>query len=98
MFLQHLGRNCFIKGLITIVCLQHHERCDGSGYLKGMTGSEIHEYSKIVGIADFFDAYTSDRPWRRLHTIAEGITYLKEQSGRLFDERLVKHFLRFYEM
>ncbi len=95
---QHLGRNCFIKGLVTIVCLQHHERFDGSGYLKGMVGNEIHEYSQIIAIADVFDAYTSDRPWRRLHTLDEGIAYLKDNAGTLFDEDIVKHFLRFFEM
>jgi len=94
---QYLGRNCFIKGLVTVVCLQHHERYDGSGYPKHMSGDDIHEYSRIVSIADFFDAYTSDRPYRRLHSIEEGIEYLKEPSGREFDPRILRHFLSFFE-
>lgn len=94
---QHLGRNCFIKGLVTVVCLQHHERYNGSGYPKGMSGDDIHEYSRIVSIADFFDAYTSDRPYRRLHSIGEGIEYLKGPGNREFDPRIVRQFLRFFE-
>ncbi len=93
---QHLGRNCFIKGTVTIVCLQHHERHDGSGYPKGMSGAEMHEYSRIIALADFFDAYTSDRPWRHLHSIEEGLSYLKEQSGREFDDKLVRQFVGFF--
>jgi putative two-component system response regulator len=87
-----------MKGLVTVVCLQHHERWDGSGYLKGMVGEEIHEYSRIVALSDFFDAYTSDRPYRRMHTIEEAIAVIKEQDGRWFDPRVVKHFLRFFEL
>ena len=98
MGFQHLGRNCYIKGLITIVALQHHERYDGSGYLKNMQREEIHEYSRIIALADVFDAYTSDRPWRRMHTLEEGVEFVRENSGVLFDPGIVKHFLRFYDM
>jgi HD-GYP domain-containing protein (c-di-GMP phosphodiesterase class II) len=98
MGFQHLGRNCFIKGLITIVALQHHERWDGSGYLKNMVREEIHEYSAIIALADVFDAYTSDRPWRRMHTVPEAVAFIKENENVLFDPRIVRHFLRFYDM
>ncbi len=94
---QHLGRNCFIKGLVAVVALQHHERWDGSGYPKGSVGEDVHEYSRIVALADFFDAYTSDRPYRRLHTIQQAINFIKDQDGVLFDSRVVRHFLRFFE-
>ena len=94
---QHLGRKCFMKGLITIVALQHHERFDGSGYPSGLQGAKIHEYSQIVALSDLFDAYTSDRPYRRLHTIDEALDYIRDQSGKEFDPRIVKHFLSFFE-
>ncbi|MFQ5750513.1 MAG: HD-GYP domain-containing protein, partial [bacterium] len=94
---QHLGRNCFLKGLITVVALQHHERFDGSGYPQNMAGTDIHEYSRIVALADFFDAYTSDRPYRGLHSIVEAVDYIKEQDGKEFDPRIVKHFLSYFE-
>lgn len=94
---QHLSRNCFIKGIVAAVCLQHHERYDGSGYPKGLTGENIHEYSRIIALADFFDAYTSDRPYRRLHTIDEALAHIKEHSDVKFDPRMVTHFLKFFE-
>jgi len=95
---QHLGRNCSIKGLIAIVCLQHHERSDGSGYPKGLVGDEIHEYSKIIMIADFLDAFTSDRPYSRLHPMDEAVEYITGQAGKKFDVRVSTHFLRFFAM
>jgi HD-GYP domain-containing protein (c-di-GMP phosphodiesterase class II) len=97
MAFQHLGRNCFVKGLVTVVALQHHERWDGSGYLKSLVAEDIHEYSRIVALADFFDAYTSDRPYRSLYSIDEAITYIKENDGVEFDPNVVRHLLRYFE-
>ncbi len=93
---QHLSRNCFIKGIVAAVCLQHHERYDGSGYPRGLNGENIHEYSRIIALADVFDAYTSDRPYRRLHTIDEGLAYIKKYAGAKFDPRMVASFLKFF--
>lgn len=45
--------------------LQHHERIDGSGYPRGLTGSQIHEYAKWLGIADSYDAMTSNRIYKK---------------------------------
>ncbi|WP_157094540.1 HD-GYP domain-containing protein [Metabacillus litoralis] len=44
--------------------LQHHERIDGAGYPRGLKGAEIHEYAKILSVADVFDAVTSHRIYR----------------------------------
>ncbi|RMF69096.1 MAG: HD-GYP domain-containing protein [Calditrichaeota bacterium] len=95
---QHLGRHCYFKGMVTIVALQHHERWDGTGYPNGLSGEDIHEYSQIVALADFFDAYTSDRPYRRLHTIQEALAYIEENAGQQFSPRVVKHFLGFFNV
>ena len=95
---QHLSRKCNMKGLVSSVAVQHHERHDGSGYMKGMIGEEIHEYSRIVALTDFFDAYTSDRPHRRLNVIDEAVDYVKANIGRDFDPRIAEHFLRFFEL
>jgi putative nucleotidyltransferase with HDIG domain len=57
--------------------LQHHERVDGSGYPFGFKGDEIHEFAKIVAVADMYDAMTSDRTYRKRFTplgAAEEIT------------------------
>lgn len=46
------------------VVLQHHEREDGSGYPRGLSGDEIHEWAKIIGLADIYEALTHPRPYR----------------------------------
>jgi len=95
---RHLSRKCFMKGIISAVALQHHERYDGSGYPHGMSGEDIHEYSRIVAVCDFYDAYTSDRPHRGLHSIEDAVTYLMAQSNREFDPNVVKHFVQYFNM
>ena len=47
------------------IILGHHERCDGSGYPRGLKGEEIPGGARIFAVADTFDAMTSDRPYRR---------------------------------
>lgn len=93
---QHLSRKCFMKGIVSAVALQHHERFDGSGYPSGMPGDDIHEYSRIVAVCDFYDAYTSDRPHRQLHSIDEAVGYLMAQSGGEFDPNVVRHFMKYF--
>ena len=46
------------------VAFQHHEKYDGSGYPRGLQKKDIHEYARIVAIADVYDALVSDRPYR----------------------------------
>ena len=93
---QHLSRKCFMKGIVSAVALQHHERNDGSGYPNGMAGDDIHEYSRIIAVCDFYDAYTSDRPHRHLHSIEDAVGYLMAQSGVEFDPNVVKHFMKYF--
>ena len=50
---------------IKLAALQHHERCDGSGYPLGLKGKDILDSSMIVSIADIYDAMTADRCYRR---------------------------------
>ena len=95
---RHLGRKCFMKGIVSAVALQHHERYDGSGYPNGMSGEDIHEYSRIVAVCDFYDAYTSDRPHRQLHSIEDAVAYLMSQSNREFDPNMVRHFVQYFNM
>ena len=95
---RHLSRECFMKGIVSAVALQHHERYDGSGYPNGMSGENIHEYSRIVAVCDFYDAYTSDRPHRQLHSIEDAVTYLMSQSNREFDPNVVRHFVQYFNM
>lgn len=71
------------------VAFQHHERWDGSGYPRGLQKEEIHDYSRIVAVADVFDALTTDRPYRKARPIAEVLDYIGTLSSTYFDERAV---------
>jgi putative nucleotidyltransferase with HDIG domain len=71
----------------------HHEREDGSGYPRGVTGKKIPLGAKIIAIADTFDAITTDRPYQKGRTPSEALEILRQGSGRLFDPRLVEAFI-----
>ena len=47
------------------IILYHHERWDGTGYPRGLAGEEIPYLSRILSVADSFDAMTTDRPYRK---------------------------------
>ncbi len=74
----------------------HHERWDGSGYPRGLKGEEIPLSARIFAIADTFDALSSDRPYRSAWPSDKIIEYIKEQSGKGFDPRVVEAFLKIY--
>lgn len=79
-----------------ICCLQHHERMDGSGYPKGLTGDQIHIYGRIVAIADVFDALTSDRPFRTRHTPLHAVEMMRRDMTGQFDEELLTLFIKMF--
>ncbi len=70
--------------------LAHHERLDGSGYPKGLKGSEIPLLSRILAVADAYDAMISDRAHRPALPQSMAISMLKENSGIKFDPDVVK--------
>ncbi|MFC4404851.1 HD-GYP domain-containing protein [Gracilibacillus xinjiangensis] len=71
---------------------QHHERLDGSGYPRGLTAEKIHPYAKILGIADVFDAVTSNRVYRAAMLPHKGVEILESGAGLQFDSNLVNLF------
>ncbi|WP_026688462.1 HD-GYP domain-containing protein [Alteribacter aurantiacus] len=73
---------------------QHHERLNGSGYPRGISGNEIHLYGKIIGIADVFDAVTSNRVYRKAKLPHEGLELLYSGVGSLFDKAMVEVFAK----
>ncbi|MBC7238537.1 MAG: diguanylate cyclase, partial [Chloroflexi bacterium] len=73
---------------------QHHERWDGQGYPRGLRGEEIHILSRILAIADAYDAMTSDRPYRRALSPKEALEELRRCAGTQFDPQLVEVFVR----
>lgn len=83
-----------IPPVARIICLQHHERCDGSGYPRSLAGDSIHEFSKIAAVVDVYDALTSDRVYRRAYRPHQAVAYIKAQSGHRFDNYTVQGFLK----
>lgn len=88
-------RNLHTMSLLVAHCaFQHHERIDGSGYPRGLVDYEIHPYAKIIGVADVFDAVTSNRVYRDKMLPSQGIEIIEAGSGTLFDKRVVEAFKR----
>lgn len=77
-----------------VIALTHHERWDGTGYPRGLKGEEIPLIGRIVALCDVFDALTSDRPYKKAFSIQVSVKEIKSQSGKHFDPRLVKLFLK----
>lgn len=71
----------------------HHEKWDGSGYPRGLKGEHIPLSARIFAVADVWDALSSDRPYRKAWPRGEVINYLRDQSGRHFDPRVIHLFL-----
>jgi len=71
----------------------HHERMDGRGYPDGLKNNEIPFFSKIICIADSFDAMTADRPYRASPSREYAISELRRCRGAQFDPQAVDAFL-----
>jgi HD-GYP domain-containing protein (c-di-GMP phosphodiesterase class II) len=80
------------------VALQHHERQDGTGYPRGLKGTNtlgenrpemIHDFGSLSAIADVYDAMTSDRPYRAGWTPARTLTMIREGAGTHFNRQAV---------
>lgn len=75
----------------------HHEKIDGTGYPRGLRGSEIPFGAKIIAVADFFEAITAKRHYRGPMPLALAIKLLEERSGAHFEKKVVKAFIRYLE-
>ena len=87
------GSSSSILDLAATIALSHHEKWDGSGYPRGVTGEAIPIEGRIVAVADVFDALTSDRVYREAFTVEEAVEMMLEQRGRHFDPVLLDAFM-----
>ncbi|MGE5379810.1 MAG: HD domain-containing phosphohydrolase [Methylocystaceae bacterium] len=77
---------------VSPVILYHHENYDGSGYPSGIKGKDIPFLSRIIRVADSFDAMTSDRPYRSSLTLQAARFELQKGAGKQFDPQVVSVF------
>lgn len=80
--------DAILKGI-----LMHHEREDGSGYPFGIKGPQIHEFGKIVAVADIYDAMTSNRAYRGKESPFEVFELMENDSFGILDPKVTGTFL-----
>jgi putative nucleotidyltransferase with HDIG domain len=80
------------------VVLHHHEKFDGTGYPRGLTGENIPLWSRIISVADVYDALTSNRPYRSPLPPAEAIEYVMGGIETQFDFSVVEAFIKRLEL
>jgi len=76
------------------IALSHHERWDGSGYPEGIPARELPLATRIVSVADVFDAMISWRPYKQPWTIREARDVIATGAGTQFDPDVVRAFLQ----
>jgi diguanylate cyclase (GGDEF)-like protein len=88
-----------VEGVSTIApWIRHsHENFDGSGYPDGLRGDEIPLASRILLVADAFDAMTSDRPYREALSVDAAMEQLSRNAGKQFDPACISAFAEFIE-
>jgi putative nucleotidyltransferase with HDIG domain len=80
--------------LSRIISLYHHERMDGTGYPTGAKAGELHEFTRIVALADVYDALVSDRCYRKKWSSNQAVNYLIEHAESQFDTKLVSVLIK----
>ncbi|WP_366249756.1 HD domain-containing phosphohydrolase [Terribacillus aidingensis] len=94
--LSAIQPNRFFQKSIDTAML-HHERMDGSGYPKQLKGKEIPLFARIVGVADAFDAMTTDRTYSEGMSVRDAAAELIRCKGSLFDTDIVDIFIEILE-
>ena len=80
--------------MVLPIIRHHHERWDGSGYPDGLAGEAIPLTARIMQVADIYDAFTTERPYKRALTQAESIALMREETAKgWWDPRLVEAFI-----
>lgn len=89
-----LKKNWNVPAVSAHIAFQHHERYNGEGYPRQLTGTAIHEFARITAIADVFDAMTSERVYRPACSVFHALQHLEKERGVAFDPEIVNIFLR----
>jgi len=85
---------CFESSAV-IPVIQHHEKCNGSGYPKGIKGDMLHKYGKIAALVDVYDALTTRRAYAFARTPFPALRVMSDEMRGSFDVDLFKQFVLF---
>jgi HD-GYP domain-containing protein (c-di-GMP phosphodiesterase class II) len=87
-----LLRGADLSPLVLSVVRDHHERPDGTGYPRALTGSKVHEFPRIAAVADVYDAVTSERVYKPAGPPRLGVRVIREGTGTQFCPEVARHF------
>ncbi len=79
------------------IALEHHENWDGTGYPRGLKGEEINLYSRIVTVADVFDALGNRRAYKKPWNTSDILDFMRRETGRKFDPKVMEVFFERFE-
>ncbi|MEA1970494.1 MAG: PAS domain S-box protein, partial [Thermodesulfobacteriota bacterium] len=79
------------------IVYQHHEKIDGSGYPRGLSGNDILKESRVIAVADVIEAMATDRPYRPSLGIAAALEDIQQGKGTLYDPEVVDACLKIFE-
>lgn len=87
------GHDSELMKFASEIAWTHHEKWNGEGYPRGLSGKAIPTFGRIVAIADVFDALTSSRPYKKAWATEEAVAFIRDQRGEHFEPKLVDAFL-----
>ena len=88
------GDNSSLLCMAREIAYTHHEKWDGSGYPKGLSGDAIPQSARITALADVFDALTSERPYKKSWTVDAAVELIESNGGKHFDPELIGVFIQ----
>lgn len=92
---EYISERWDISANVKTAVLFHHENVDGSGYPQGLDGSEQTLFTKILHVADVYDALISKRPYKKPYSPYEASEYLMGGCGIMFDRTVVSTLLKY---
>ena len=75
------------------IALNHHEKWNGKGYPRGISGNDIPFFARVAAVADVFDALTSERPYKTAWPREKAFALIAEEAGAHFDPHLAQAFV-----
>jgi putative two-component system response regulator len=90
------GARSDLVRMASAIAYTHHERWNGLGYPRGLSGDAIPIEGRIVAVADVFDALTNARLYKEAWPLEEALAEIERQSGAQFDPAVVKAFLELH--